>query len=306
MSTQKKNWAYVFALFFSLAGCGGGNDGGADGGAPEQSETASTVTLDSELDSEESQAVSSGINSMSEFVIRGEEIRGFQEVFQGNSSSSVSSYFNERVNYAISASTELIDRTFVNGKEVRPPSDPPQVVTLALNWSKPLWLLTRLSPTDKVQVKINEEFVDISSTRIGLIQLGPDFPEINELLQVTTLVHEARHSDCTGGLPASDLERVRNGLRPENNLCGHAHVACPPGHELEGEPGCDSHPWGAYTVNAIYTASLALACSSCTEVQKAVADIITIDSINRLLFDFQALLNGDLGPADMSSSDQII
>ena len=76
-----------------------------------------------------------------------------------------------------------------------------------------------------------------------------------------------------------------------NASCGHLHEACPAGHSLEGIIACDVHPWGAYVIDAIYSAAIVEKCSSCSEVQIQAANANLLDVIQRPIF-FEELLDG--------------
>ncbi len=95
-----------------------------------------------------------------------------------------------------------------------------------------------------------------SPTRGGVVSLNPLFFEITEenvFNAITTLVHEARHSQCTGGLPNILVKWFRSeigGEDPPSRKCGHSHIKCPPGHDLAGIYACDYEPWGAYGLEA--------------------------------------------------------
>ena len=274
----------------------GGNTGGPGG---------ADITFDSEMNSQERSEVNASTRAMRDYVIDGNQIRRFGQIFGGNNSSNVVNFFETRVNYVLSASTDLDGRIAEsNGSGLSTQlSAAPE--TLASNPSSILWYISKASEPQDIVFEINGRYIDIPSSRVGIIQLGTPYLRLETVQQVTTLVHEARHSDCTGGALASDIERIQAGLPPLNNKCGHAHVLCPEGHPYEGTFACDAHPWGAYVVGAIYASAVALTCTSCSETDKTVAEAMAIDSISRPLYDVNDLLNGEFGPPDMSSSNQV-
>ncbi len=139
---------------------------------------------------------------------------------------------------------------------------------------------------------------------MGVMKFGATFGNLHPVEQVRILIHEARHSDCTGGVLASDLERFENRQPMKRHECGHSHALCPSG-PLEGEFACDEHPWGAYVVDAIYSGAVSLTCTNCSETDKTVAEAMSLDSISRLTYDFSDLMNGRFGAPDMSSSTQV-
>lgn len=290
----------VFLSLTMLVSCGSDDD---DSSSAQQQQTATDITFDNELTGRERQALVESSNAMASLTIDGSQIRRFTEVFGGSLSANVVNYFNERVNYALSADTDLESRLVVAADASAARALEAQ--TVALNPSSVLWFISKVSePEQDVQFLINNTPVDITSSRIGVMQFGDIFSEIRTLEQVRTLVHEARHSDCTGGVLASDLERFENRQPMVNHKCGHSHARCPDG-PLEGEFACDDHPWGAYAVDTIYSGAVALTCTNCSETDKQVAEAMTLDGISRLTYDFNELLNGGFGAPDMSSSTEV-
>lgn len=138
----------------------------------------------------------------------------------------------------------------------------------------------------------------VKSMRDGLISIQPGYNLVAlpsdgrgsvvrvRLAGAGTLVHEARHSDCSEALAPADIERIRkNGgdVLSGNTQCGHLHVKCPAGHELEGINACDDHAWGAYSLSYVYSAFVAAACESCADFDVKVAALSAIDAYSRVL-----------------------
>lgn len=138
----------------------------------------------------------------------------------------------------------------------------------------------------------------VSSMRDGLISIQPGYNLVAlptdadgnvvrvRLAGAATLVHEARHSDCSEALTPSDIARIQESggdVLAGNPKCGHLHVACPPGHELAGISACDQHPWGAYSLSYVYSSFVAQACTSCTDFELRVAALAAIDAYGRVL-----------------------
>lgn len=266
-----------------------------------------SVTNDSALTEEEREAVDGNLTNLGLITIDGNQIRWFNEIFGGPRSSNVNAYFDERVKFLLSSTTDFLDRTLVDGEPVeseRAPAPDPRIA--ARNLGAGLWLSAKALEPSRVQFLVNGTPVDVTSARVGIVQLGAAYARTNEVEQLSVLVHEARHSDCTGGLHASDLERIRNDEAPRNNLCTHLHTRCPPGHELAGLFACDAHPWGAYSIESNYAATIALTCTSCNETARLVAEAITLSAVNRVLVNVEDMIDGRLGPPDMSSSDQVV
>lgn len=286
-----------------LVSCGGGDGGSSNSAQPEEDGTGNgNIIFDSELTGPERQALINSSAVMGNLVIDGNQIRSFTQIFGGPSSSNVVNYFQTRVNYFLSADTALESRIVIQPASFTLLY---QAETLASNPSTGLWYFSKLSEPDDVKFEINGNLLDINSCRIGVMQVGAIYARLDPIEQVITLVHEARHSDCTGGARASDLERLENGQQPLYKPCGHAHEICPDGHPLAGLFACDAHPWGAYIIDAIYAVAVLETCSSCSETQKQVAESMALDALSRPLYSIQDLLDGRFGPPDMSSSNQV-
>jgi hypothetical protein len=164
--------------------------------------------------------------------------------------------------------------------------------------------------------------IPIDSTRAGLMFIGPGYTDqlkvkdkegqirvkpLSVLYRTAILVHEARHSDCTGGLTRADLAVLKQVFQGHRDMedynaidCGHLHVICPRGHDYGGHPACDSKPWGAYAVGAVFAQGAAAAAASVKEQAELEAD--AVDSFSRLLIDLRAWKNGVYGLPDLSST----
>lgn len=293
-----------FLLLFAfviLTSCGG-NSGGGGSGQLEENPDGAHITYDSELSLAEKQALEESTRALGSYNINGGEIRRFSQIFGGNQPSSVVNFFENRVKYGLSENTDLVARLVV---EPGPAFTQTELAIIANNPSSTLWFASKLSEPDDLKIRINNQLIDINSSRIGVMRFGANFAAIETIQQVIVLVHEARHSDCTGGVLASDLERIRNRMDTIENTCGHSHVLCPSG-PYEGQFACDSHPWGAYAVSAIYSLALAETCANCSEDERAIAFAMHFDSTSRYLsFNYEDMLDGRFGPPDMSSSNRV-
>jgi hypothetical protein len=132
----------------------------------------------------------------------------------------------------------------------------------------------------------------------------PGGTKITSALRTSTLVHEARHSDCTGGMDSDDVGRIRAGGMPASTECFYRHVDCPKGHPMAGLEACDEIAWGAYTMGALFSAALAKNCTNCSEEEKQQALMVTMDGFSRVLV-LEAMMKGQLGDPDMSSSSEV-
>lgn len=292
----------TLTLLLALISCGSSDDDDSSDDIQQaenggRTSPAANITYDAEMSPQERRALDESTSSMNSFVIDGSNIRWFTEIFGGTTSANVVNYVDQRVNYAVSASTDLTSRLIFDSASM----DLSSLQIFALNPSLRLWLVALAAPGTTLDINNNQ--VDINSTRIGVMQFGDIFVTSDTATQAITLVHEARHSDCSGGLSSGDVEEFRNsGDLPSDKKCAYLHQVCPPGHPLAGLVACDTHPWGAYVIDAIYSLAIAENCISCTVTQKQAAEINFFEVINRPLF-LEELLNGEFGPPDMSSSN---
>lgn len=138
----------------------------------------------------------------------------------------------------------------------------------ALNLSIQYWLQGLLDQKTYSIILSNGFLIPITQPREGVMSIGQQFSHHSTgephppLVSQSILIHEARHSDCTGGISQSDLQHMKKAHRYEefirhhqSKTCGYLHELCPLGHPLSGIPACDSIPWGAYSVSAIFLES---------------------------------------------------
>lgn len=143
-----------------------------------------------------------------------------------------------------------------------------QAVIGAVNLGAGMWLQGVFDGTPYT-VSFRDQSVRVDSTRSGLLMLGAIYSDIfivegkvrqvRPALRRTILVHESRHSDCTGGID-DDIVEVARKVKTNDEFkrelpdmrCAHLHVACPARHSLAGIPACDDEQWGAYGVQWLY------------------------------------------------------
>lgn len=204
------------------------------------------------------------------------------------------------MNYAFSEFTNLESRIVLNLHDKL-------ASVVAQNLSVPYWFLSLAAAQDgqKLQLRVNNRLVAINSSRVGLMKFGTPFSEYSPIEQAIVIVHEGRHSDCTGGVTTDDVIRGLKGLELVDPRCGHAHRKCPVGHPDAGAFACDQHPWGAYSVSAVYSFAISESCTNCSQAEKTVAEALGQVSVRRLLFNYSDLLNGVYGSPNMSSSTQV-
>ncbi len=200
------------------------------------------------------------------------------------------------------------------------PSSQSKFQIVAQNLGGVLWATAAAFRFPNASVNFRGTNVSIQDPRSGLMLLGPGYQlyenqlagqakiKIPSASRQATLLHEARHSDCTGGLLPGDIERFQ-GVRakeihsPENINCLHRHVVCPIGHDFEGELACDSEPWGAYTAGLLFSA---MSVHNMQGDDQAYMQMVVADQLDRLLFETDKMLTGELGEPDLSSTPGVI
>lgn len=314
-----KLFTLPFVGFFILAACSGGGGGGGGGGQREESPTSTTgtttgttgtttgdttsdttggspnfdVTYDSALTSAELSSFKNSMDLLESLKIQGAQVEGFSEVFGGNSTTNVVTYLEQRVNYIFSEATDYRTRLVLNS--LNPLH---KLAYFARNPSSSIWYTSLINEPQDVRIVINNNKLDIPSSRIGVVNLGDIWVESDAITQAITIVHEARHSDCPDGALTSEIDRWYNGLAPIDHSCGQLHGSCPDG------TSCDVIPWGPYAIDYIYSKSIADACTSCTETEKQQAQI-NANFVQGAAYDITGTLNGNYGRPDMSNSNTV-
>ena len=162
----------------------------------------------------------------------------------------------------------------------------------AQNFGTLLWY-NKLIFQEPVFVKGQKANYEVKSMRDGVVMLLEGYLTTvkdtkgvrQRISSPSTLIHEARHSDCSVALSQDQIKSLRNSedLLKGDLRCGHLHVACPKGHILEGLNACDQDYWGAYSVSGFYSQMVETACTNCTEDEREQARMARIDSLSRVL-----------------------
>lgn len=291
------------SLAIGLTGCILGQDRFAD--LNRRDAQTPGVHLDPELSSAESQKVSEDTALLRGLELDGSKVKYFSNIFGGNDAASVESYLEDRVHWIVSSKKDLDQTVVPLSNAMGSTNSTPQVV--ATNIGAAIWFSALVAGESSAGLQIGQDLVEINSTRAGVIQLGDAYSSdlADPLLRVSTLVHEARHSDCTGGVSKQDLRLLRAGKDPTRKECGHLHADCPAGHPYAGYPACDDHPWGAYAVEADYMAAVAKTCLNCSARDQKVATVVFADAASRVL-ELDGMLSGQYGAPDMTSSDAVL
>lgn len=191
----------------------------------------------------------------------------------------------------------------------------------AANLGTQYWL-QGLIDGNQVDVHLKSgEVIPVRSPRVGLIIAGPGYKkqltgrsgqafQLPLAFRQAMLIHEARHSDCAGGIRRRDLSKARESKnyeqfieRFESKSCGFLHSVCAKG-ELEGVAACEEQPWGPYAVEALFIDS-ALGQFERDSEEWQQLNALAISTKSRLTFDYSDLLDGKLGEPNLESSDQV-
>jgi hypothetical protein len=244
----------------------------------------------------------------------------FSEIFGGTARENVLNYLNQRVRFYALASDVNVSPAILNQSvdSNRDPNTRRQmnaagVQVVATNVGTVLWLEGLVGDypvTFTIRGEVNTP-VRVTSTRTGLVVLSTGYVDkmINDQGQELTLppayrqmtlMHEARHSDCSGGISRADIANLKlaasaggASLTQVLHGCGHTHVICPRGHQYQGLAACDGEAWGAYQVGAVFAAAVA---------SSRYADVNTWEFTKALYLDSKnRVLVSRTGRPDMSS-----
>lgn len=226
----------------------------------------------------------------------------FTRAFGGNDFKSVEKYIDARIHHVWDEtdynSHSLSDRSILSNLSWL--DDANSLAgdgMVAMNYGAILWILSRINNSDNLYVTGGGETIAVTSSRTGLIVLTTNYmagingvtlpPEYRE----ETLVHESRHSDCSGGFPDEYVSAARRAQSDEEFLslinknqlsCGHLHVKCPSYHDLAGISACDYEEWGGYGIGAVFAGASQSNYYS-DSIEARVLQINTFDSMSRLL-----------------------
>jgi hypothetical protein len=204
------------------------------------------------------------------------------KIFGGTSNENVNEYLDTRLHYYVgdedtgSLNPPDLDEKPWNKGELNLNQDSTAKGTLgAFNYGMSLWMDAILSNTS-ASFTLNGKTEPIDSPRVGIVVLGPGYTDVVQgddghfyrlpmEFRLSLLVHEARHSDCTGGMNQAQINTVKAFTNStqyieyfQNGTCGHMHTICPPSHEFHGLAACDLQAWGAYAIQAEYLRGLSL------------------------------------------------
>lgn len=254
----------------------------------------------------------------------------FSAIFGGTSGARVRAFYDERVKRVVDIDTLGIEPdSFANDCWLSRPAGPAsdllgmtaedpktQVETGAVNIGTLFWLRGLINQVPVYFAEPNGDRYEITSSRTGVIMLGSGYKEaafteegkvivIPAAYRQSILIHEARHSDCTGGITRADVRKLA-ALKDSTEFerayptmpCGHLHRTCKQG-ALKGIVACDGESWGAYSIGSLY--ALAGLRNAKSAMDQAVLRALVADQLSRVEVNLDDLARGALGKPDISS-----
>jgi len=249
----------------------------------------------------------------------------FLQIFGGRQGSDISRYVSDRVHHLLALENTYYspEDQHVGWLRMKPrpatakprprrmpgPKGSGKIEIMAANLGMQFWYQGLIDQTTK-SLLIDDRAVAITSKDAGIMLIGEAYTEaLPREFRNEILIHEARHSDCTGGLSTDDIKVARNASYYEDfyknsksTTCGHFHSICPDEHDYAGVLACDDKPWGAYSVGFVYAAAVTPSLDVTTESYQLMK-ALELDAKTRFQFDYDAMIQGRLGDPDMSSSD---
>jgi hypothetical protein len=231
----------------------------------------------------------------------------FTKIFGGTDAANVAGYLDARIKYYFTED----DLNAFSLKQTPGFNDDTEIEVGAVNMGMALWL-SSLIKGEHLTLMREGQTIEVNDSRVGIMQIGPGYRKdeldvegqkfsLGTVRREGILLHEARHSDCSGGVTRAQVEDLQRTGNPADSSfpheCGHVHVICPAG-TYHGQPACDDLPYGAYSVNLIY--DLAEGVSAKTD--EAVFEALITDDLSRLLFDPDQTLSWTSGTPDMTSA----
>lgn len=211
----------------------------------------------------------------------------FAKVFGGETTDDVLRYLAERTSFV------FLDSISGNGDA--------GATTVAINLTK-LWFLSRLGAKPVAPVlNVNGKKIQIDSPRVGLIAVSQGFRAnaFGSMSRITTLIHEARHSDCpTPPTATAFQEAERISALTAVPSCHNSHATCTSG-PFKDLRACDAHPWGAYAIGAVFATRISAGCTNCSEFERQITLADAVDNMSRLQ-GLDGLFDGKHGDPNMA------
>lgn len=252
----------------------------------------------------------------------GPSLRGtnrFEQVFGGTSGTHVRQFVDERIKYFLSIDDLWTGTQSSSGASQEKGQKPGwtrtdnaeqmQAYVGAANYGVQVWLQSLINQAPATVILKSGRTIPVRSSRVGIMLIGPAYnagmrnqmgsvvPFPQEYRQ-SILIHEARHSDCVGGVTQEDLVIARGATsysefmeRFKSKRCGHLHSLCTEG-DFQGLPACDSMLWGSYGIQALYLEAALKQTPVGTEKYQLLLSTF-MDTKSRLIFDYdQDMIEG--------------
>ncbi len=252
------------------------------------------ISAERKLTGHERALVASDLRGMSSFNFAKSDT-WFDRAFGADVGNSIIRYIDDRFDYIFSGTSGGDDNTIASN-----PSISTWMVASIGQYAKDNGL--RLSVEDYWEV--NGVKRTVTTNFDGAMKIGKAYVAGKNyyIERMKTLIHEARHSDCTTPLTAADAKAAISAKNIDSLIetmtqrsCGHMHAKCPVGHDLAGQYACDSGAWGAYAFGAIFFEKLAKDCSDgCSEVERQIALLGEKEAKTRVL-KVEEVWGGQLG-----------
>lgn len=129
-----------------------------------------------------------------------------------------------------------------------------------------------------------------SSAKNGLIVVHRYAREGNTV-RAGFWTHERRHGDCDHPPAKEDLASMTRRQKADKwysgpadiRSCGHQHIICPKGHDLEGLGACDDEKDGSYAYGLEWTRTVRDTCKNCDDSIKDVSTGLLIEYASRIV-----------------------
>jgi hypothetical protein len=277
-------------------------------GSAEQVAPTLDIALDAALSEKERTLFKEDIRFLQTVSFKPDPEGYFFKTFSSNGALNIMKFIDDRIGYIIGVDTS-IDSRFSYTSDTG--NGGGKAVTIATNIGMAVWLDT-IAQKRPIQFFINNTSVPVNDPRVGIIRLGEGYTNydgegtpMNTVARSTVLIHEARHSDCTGGLSQKDVQNLVLDKLPENRSCGHLHTICESG-DYEGLAACDGREWGSYAIGWLYANEFKSNCDNCNEAMRQTARVVAIDSLLRVGEGrAAAMLAKTLPPPDLSSTPTV-
>lgn len=234
-----------------------------------------------------------------------------------NDGLTILNWVDNRVRYVVPESFELSDQSIyqVSDNYFPTPSETPTfekptntpdtggststVKTVMSNVGGAIYIIGKMRHSI-LGVKIDDQQIPVTSTRIGILKVGSGLFAADQLLKVpndsvvgrqfrlSTLVHEARHSDGRG------------------TAAGFLHAICPEGHRLAGYAACDRSSNGPYSVEAQYVTMVNQNCKDCQPADKEMLNKLAADAYDRVISTAPSDVGSDLNSTIISTYTMLL